>query len=76
MYDGAAAVSIMASLRWYSNNGKMIKPARPPVHAWGNTLTRNKTTNWSGLKGRQRKSHMAINKANAWVEGKLKHSLL
>ena len=26
----------------------MVKPARPPVN-WGNTLTRNKTTTWSGL---------------------------
>ena len=46
--DGAAAVSIVASLG-YSNNGIMITPARQPV-TWGNTLTRNKTTTWSGLK--------------------------
>ena len=34
---------------WYSNNGIMMKPARPPVSLW-KTLTRNKITTWSGLR--------------------------
>ena len=46
--EEAVVMSLECEFLWYSNNDIILLPARPHV-SWGNTLTRNKTTTWSGL---------------------------
>ena len=47
-FEEAVVMSMECEFLWYGNNDIMLLPAR--LHdSWGDTLTRNNTTTWSGL---------------------------